>query len=139
MFEPARIFWNAVDPETGVKLRIGASADIDSKSIIVEMPDGRIANCGFLIEPYQSDTDQSLVRLFVASLEQLARLRNGTRSENTKFVHYILTGLSVIHHKWPIVKNAHFYIDRDSYKDRDLTSLFTFDVPSDDEISILQT
>jgi hypothetical protein len=135
MFEPGELRWNAVDPATGVKLRIRSSADIDSKILTVEMPDGRTVGCGLLIEPAQSGTNQSSrIRVFLTSLNELAKFRNGTRSENTEFVRYILTGLSVIHRRWPIMTNACFYIDREYYKGRDLNSLFAFDVPDGDDI-----
>jgi len=96
---------------------------------------------GIGVEPKLPVSDNQgrppFICLLLAELNRIAAFRNGTRKENAEFVRYILSGLAVIHRRWPIVKNGGSYTDRDFYAGRDLAALFDFDIPDEGEIEKL--
>jgi hypothetical protein len=105
------------------------------------LPDGQTVSVGIRVEPklpvLENQSRPPFICLLLASLNRLAAFRNGTRKENAEFVRSILSGLSVIHRTWPIVKNGGFYTDRNFYAGRDLAALFDFDIPDEAEIEKL--
>lgn len=144
MFEPDRLPLTALDPDTGAKILVGSSADMDTLSVTVRLPDGESVSFGVGLESrpvragYSAERANTFkIRLHLAEINRLAEFKNGTRRENTQFVQYVLSGLSVIRRKWRIVEGGLFYTDRYFYEGRDLKFLFSFDVPDEEEISRL--
>jgi hypothetical protein len=111
-------------------------------TVVAKLPDGKEVRFGIGIatrilsaEDRSEDNRKINICLLIAELSRLAAFRNGTRDENTAFVRYILSGLSVIHQHWPITIGGRFYTDRESYSD--LRKQVEFDVPDENEISNL--
>ncbi len=133
MFEPTGFSLTVFDSEMGIRLTIRDTSELEAKVLVASFPNGEKVECWLRLEPKSPSNQKELLLLRIAELDRFARFKNGTRSENTEFVRYILSGLSVIHKMWSPLENRRFYSDRDQYKD--LTERFNFEVPEEEEIS----
>ena len=133
MFEPTSLWLTVYDSETGIELTIRSTHELESKILVATFPNEQKVECALELEPKTPSNRTDFMRIWTAQLDKFAQFRNGTTSENTEFVRYILSGLSAIHKIWSPLENRRFYSDRDQYKD--LVERFNFDVPEEDEIS----
>lgn len=139
MFEATGKMWQVRDPETGISITVRTTPEIEELDAVIEAPDARVCNFAFSVKPRFSersfridDPDNPTLKLGLGGLMRVALFRNGTREENTAFVHYILSGLSKINQLSPLSRNPFFYTDRYLYEGRDVD--FHFDVPNESEI-----
>jgi hypothetical protein len=143
MFEPmedSRMY--VQDSSTGVAMFVKSTSDIGTLAVFVQFPDGRKVEFDILRElkfpdrPYVSgDRSNPMIKLLLASFNTAVKANPGTYEENSKFVRYLLTGLSVINRRWPLSRSPFFYSDLDFYKGRE--DIFPFSFPSDEEIAEL--
>jgi hypothetical protein len=139
MFETSERYGVAVDAETGTKLRVASTSEYETKTLYVELADGRKVQTAIGIE---SGPSMALIAeatiydilLGLIELNRLAKLRNGSRQENTEFVRYILSGLAVIHRRWTLSPQGRFFTNRQAFRGRDLKALLAYDVPDEDDI-----
>ena len=133
MFEPTDKIWQVSDPKTGTTLILNSTSDIDIKTVVVELSDGRQFRFGISTQPKAPDSEFNVCFL-LAELNRLAQFRNGNRQQNTEFVRYVLYEISVIHRKRPIGLGGRFYTDRELYVG---LQRLDFDVPDEEEIGHL--
>ncbi len=133
MFEPTSLWLTVYDSETGIELTIRSTHNAESKVLVATFPNEQKVECALALEPKTPANRTDFICIWTAQLDKFARFINGTRSENTEFVRYILSGLSAIHKIWSPLENRRFYSDRDQYTD--LAERFNFDVPDEHEIA----
>lgn len=130
------------DHETGVMMFIKDTPELQTKSVHVQYPTGEEVRFSIGLEPKYPDrtyvpNDQSnpMIRLLVGSFGRIVESRLGSYEENSRFVRYLLEGLSAINRRWPLCGSPFFYSDLDDYLGRENVLQFSF--PSDDEIAKL--
>ncbi len=131
-----------LDPETGVVMFIKNTPELQSLEVSVKFPSSPEIKFGVGLEPkypdrpfVPNDLSNPMIQLSLGSLQLAVRARPGSYDENSRFVLYLLSGLSVINRKWPLCGNPFFYSDLDDYAGRE--NIFPFSFPSNEEIAKL--
>jgi hypothetical protein len=131
------------DSETGIDIRFRGQPDYQEQ-VVVTRPDGQSLSFGLGIGPkfpdrpfVVGDYSNPTIQIPLGSLRSIARFRNGTIEENTKFVRLILSGLSTVNRLWPLsTRNPFFYTNREEASSTD-PAILGFVLPSEDEIALL--
>lgn len=119
---------SAPDYQYGVLIRFPGEKELHLFSIAIEpkFPD----------RPFTGpDTSNPTIEVLVGSMEQAAKFWGKSREENTRFVRFVLEGLSAINRLRPLSRSPYFYTDIERYKGRE--SIFAFNLPSEEEIAQL--
>jgi hypothetical protein len=139
MFEPIEgKYQHVMDPDTGAVMFIKGTPEIDTCAVCYESPN--LPELKFYIglepkypeRPYvPNDRFNLMIKLLLREFKRCVDARPGSLEENTKFLRYMLSGLSAINRKWPLCGSPFFYSDLDSYKGKDIQ--FPFSFPSNEE------
>lgn len=143
MFEPVEGKDRYVrDSETGVVMFIRDTPELQTLSVHVKYPAGEELRFGIGLEPKHPDREyvpydrsNPMIELPVGSFSYLVKARLSSYEENSRFVRYLLEGLSAINRRWPLCGSPFFYSDLDDYVGRE--DILPFSFPSNDEIAKL--
>lgn len=143
MFEPVEGEASYVrDPETGVVVFTRGTQEVDTRAVYVEFPSGERLRFAIMLvlrhpdRPYVAgDQSNPSIQLLLSTFEELVKDHPGSYEENSKFVRYLLSGLSAINRRWPLTRSPFFYSNLDSYAGRE--NELTFSFPSNEEIARL--